>query len=72
MKKNDQVDFFVIFLNVFKCCHCQYIFSSNNRLYDHVRRKICLQQSFFVVLKKQFHIDKKSKNFLRNFRNRII
>ena len=53
-EKNESIDFFIIFLNVFKCRHCQCIFSFNNRFYDHVRSKACLQQFAFVVSTKFF------------------
>ena len=61
--------FFRYFLNVFKCRHCQCIFSSNNRLHNYVHRKICLQQFIFIsiILNKSFLHVKNRKIFTNVF-----
>ena len=53
-EKDESIDFFAIFLNAFKCRHCQCIFIFNNRLHEHVRRRACLQQSTTAALKRSF------------------
>ena len=59
--EKNQIDFFVIFLNVFKCRHCQCVFSFNNQLHDHVRRKTCLQQFIKSIFLKQFFVELTTK-----------